>query len=120
MLTNSEPGLRSSREAAGRVDPFVDELLIILGPDFLEAFGIQPLAMHALCTEVVFGREAERVIEARDCQVHVLAAVLEPEPEGRAAFATVGALGDGRAVVPVRLVIPPHLALLHILERDRD
>ena len=44
---------RSSRKVAGRFDPFVDQLLMLVGAHFRQAFGVQPGAVDALGAEMM-------------------------------------------------------------------
>ena len=56
------------REPARRVDPFVDQRLVILGPLLRQAFGVEPGAMHALGAEMMLWHEVRRILEAGDGQ----------------------------------------------------
>src|SRR5438067_2325361 len=119
MPTRSGPAPRSSREAAGRLDPFVDEDGIILGAHFRQAFGVEPGAVDALGAEMMLRAEPRRIIERSDRQIHLVAALLELEAERRAALAAIGTPGDRRAFIPIGFVLPPDVRLLHAFERDR-
>src|SRR5206468_12823914 len=113
--TRNGPRPDSSGEGAGRLDPLVDQRLIFLGALLRQPFGVEPGAVDALRAEMMLGNERRRVVEARNRQVHVLAALLEAEAKRGPALAAEGQLGDRRARVTVRLDAPIHVRLLHIL-----
>src|SRR5437763_7508106 len=117
--TRNGPAPGSSGEGTGRLDPFVDQWLIFLGALLRQPFGVEPGAVDALRAEMMLGNERRRVVEARNRQVHVLAALLEAEANRGPALTAVRALGDRRARVPVRLAAPLYVRLLHMLEGDR-
>src|SRR5690348_4382404 len=100
------------RKPPRRLDPFLDQRLVLLGPFLREAFGGEPGAMHALGAEMVLGDEARRIVEARDGQVHVPAAFLELEAERGPALAAIGPPRDRGAFEPVGRVLPLNLGLL--------
>src|SRR5687768_8586062 len=79
-----------ARHLSGGFDPFVDQLLVILGPHLGQPFGVEPRAVDALSAEVMPGLEPRRIVEAGDGQVHAVAALLEDEAERSAAIPAIG------------------------------
>src|SRR5690349_23887401 len=64
--------------------------------------------------------KARRIVEAGHRQVHLVAAFAEFEAEGRPALTAIGPLSNRRAVVPIGLMLPVHVRLLHALESNGD
>src|SRR4030095_6246428 len=109
-----------AREFARALSRFVVHLLIGAGAHLFEALRIEPGAVHALRAEMVVRLEPRRVVEARHRQVHIFASVAEFESQRGTAFTAERANGNRRAFIPVRLMAPANLSLLHIGEGHRD
>src|SRR4051812_25079514 len=105
----------SVRDLADSLDPAVDERLVLLGPVFGQALGVQPGAMHALGAEMMLRPEPRRIVERADGQIHILA-VGKGEAERRSAFAAIRPPRDRRGGIPVGLALPGDVGLLHVLE----
>src|SRR3990170_4514972 len=94
------------RHLASSLDPFVDQLLVLVGAVLGQAFGVDPSAVHALRAEMMLGRERRRIVERGDGQVHPVGVLLENESERRSAARAERPARDRRAVIPVGLTVP--------------
>src|SRR3954463_13856302 len=101
MQSSDGPRPGSSGEFAGRLDPFVDQRLIALGPFLGQSFGVEPRPVQAFRTEMMPRLKRRRIVKARNRQVHILAALFEAEAERCPALTAERPLGNRGARIPV-------------------